>query len=141
MGVSVVNVLFKWLEVYIVCDGVEYMEWFEDGGKLVGILKKIGKIKKCNGIFVIFLFDDIIFFMINFFYEILVECLRELVFLLKGVKIILIDECGEEFKEEVFYYEEGIKEFVVYLNEEKDILIFVVYFLGVKEGIEVELVY
>lgn len=117
------------------------MEWFEDGGKLVGILKKIGKIKKCNGIFVIFLFDDIIFFMINFFYEILVECLRELVFLLKGVKIILIDECGEEFKEEVFYYEEGIKEFVVYLNEEKDILIFVVYFLGVKEGIEVELVY
>ena len=67
--------------------------------------------------------------------------MRESAFLLKGVKITLTDERGEEPKEEVFHYEEGIKEFVAYLNEEKDTLTPVVYFSGAKEGIEVELAY
>ena len=53
--------------------------------------------------------------------------MRESAFLLKGVKITLTDERGEP-KEEVFHYEEGIKEFVAYLNEEKDTLTPVVYF-------------
>lgn len=105
------------------------------------MLKKIGKIKKVNGMIVYFLLDDIIFSIIKFLYEILVEWLREFVFFLKGVKILFFDFWGEELVKEVFYYEEGIKEFVDYLNEEKDILILVVYFLGEKEGIEVEVVY
>ena len=48
--------------------------------------------------------------------------LRESAFLLKGVKISLSDLRGEEPVKEVFHYEEGIKEFVDYLNEEKDTL-------------------
>ena len=139
MGASVVNALSKWLEVHIVRDGVEYMERFEDGGKPVGTLK-IGKTKTQRHLRY-FLPDDTIFSTTNFSYEILAERLRESAFLLKGVKITLTDERGEEPKEEVFHYEEGIKEFVAYLNEEKDTLTPVVYFSGAKEGIEVELAY
>ncbi|MCB6494712.1 DNA topoisomerase IV subunit B, partial [Coprococcus catus] len=78
------------------------MERFEDGGKPVGTLKKIGKTKKRNGTSVTFLPDDTIFSTTNFSYEILAERLRESAFLLKGVKITLTDERGEEPKEEVF---------------------------------------
>lgn len=141
VGASVVNALSKWLEVHIVRDGTEYMERFENGGKPVGTLKKIGKTKKPNGTSVTFLPDDTIFSTINFSYDTLAERLRESAFLLKGVRISLTDLRGEEPKEEVFHYEEGIKEFVAYLNEEKDTLTPIVYFSGAKEGIEVELAY
>ena len=77
VGASVVNALSKWLEVHIVRDGVEYMERFEDGGKPVGTLKKIGKTKKRNGTSVTFLPDDTIFSTTNFSYEILAERLRK----------------------------------------------------------------
>ncbi len=46
VGASVVNALSTWLEVRIVRDGVEYVERFENGGKPVGTLKKVGKTKK-----------------------------------------------------------------------------------------------
>lgn len=141
VGASVVNALSKWLEVRIVRDGVEYMERFENGGKPVGTLKKVGKTNKKNGTTVTFLPDETIFSTIHFSYETLSERLRESAFLLKGVKITLADFRGEEPKEEVFHYEEGIKEFVAYLNEEKDTLTPVVYFSGEKDGIEVELSY
>ncbi|MBM7688629.1 DNA topoisomerase IV subunit B [Enterococcus ureilyticus] len=141
VGASVVNALSSWLEVRIVRDGVEYMERFENGGKPVGTLKKVGKTNKKNGTSVIFLPDDTIFSTIHFSYDTLAERLRESAFLLKGVKISLTDLRGEEPKEEVFHYDEGIKEFVAYLNEEKDTLTPVVYFSGEKDGIEVELSY
>ncbi|EOL44372.1 DNA topoisomerase IV subunit B [Enterococcus caccae] len=141
VGASVVNALSSWLEVRIVRDGIEYMERFENGGKPVGTLKKVGKTTKKNGTSVIFLPDDTIFSTIHFSYDTLAERLRESAFLLKGVKISLADFRGEEPKEEIFHYDEGIKEFVAYLNEEKDTLTPVVYFSGEKDGIEVELSY
>ena len=104
-------------------------------------MKKIGKTKKANGTTVHFLPDDTIFSTTKFSYEILAERLRESAFLLKGVKISLSDLRGEEPVKEIFHYEEGIKEFVDYLNEEKDTLTPVVYFSGEKEGIEVEVAY
>ncbi|EOS8088391.1 DNA topoisomerase IV subunit B [Enterococcus faecium] len=141
VGASVVNALSKWLTVTIVRDGVEYQQKFKNGGKPDGTLKKIGKTKKANGTIVHFLPDDTIFSTKKFSYEILAERLRESAFLLKGVKISLSDLRGEESVKEVFHYEEGIKEFVDYLNEEKDTLTPVVYFSGEKEGIEVEVAY
>ncbi|MGC2924867.1 DNA topoisomerase IV subunit B, partial [Enterococcus faecium] len=51
------------------------------------------------------------------------------------------DRRGEEPVKEIFHYEEGNKEFVDYLNEEKDTLTPVVYFSGEKEGIEEEVAY
>ncbi|HFE2327053.1 DNA topoisomerase IV subunit B [Enterococcus faecium] len=141
VGASVVNALSKWLTVTIVRDGVEYQQKFKNGGKPDGTLKKIGKTKKANGTTVHFLPDDTIFSTTKFSYEILAERLRESAFLLKGVKISLSDLRGEEPVKEIFHYEEGIKEFVDYLNEEKDTLTPVVYFSGEKEGIEVEVAY
>ena len=141
VGASVVNALSKWLTVTIVRDGVEYQQKFKNGGKPDGTLKKIGKTKKANGTTVHFLPDDTIFSTTKFSYEILAERLRESAFLLKGVKISLSDLRGEEPVKEVFHYEEGIKEFVDYLTEEKDTLTPVVYFSGEKEGIEVEVAY
>lgn len=141
VGASVVNALSKWLTVTIVRDGVEYQQKFKNGGKPDGTLKKIGKTKKANGTTVHFLPDDTIFSTTKFSYEILAERLRESAFLLKGVKISLSDLRGEEPVKGIFHYEEGIKEFVDYLNEEKDTLTPVVYFSGEKEGIEVEVAY
>ncbi|HJG22280.1 MAG TPA: DNA topoisomerase IV subunit B [Enterococcus durans] len=141
VGASVVNALSKWLVVTIVRDGIEYQQKFSNGGKPNGTLKKIGKTKKANGTTVHFLPDDSIFSTTKFSYEILSERLRESAFLLRGVQITLSDLRGEEPVNEVFHYEEGIKEFVDYLNEEKDTLTPVVYFSGEKDGIEVEVAY
>ena len=141
VGASVVNALSSWLEVVIVRDGIEHKQSFKDGGKPAGTLKKIGKTRKPTGTTVTFKPDDTIFSTTKFSYEILAERLRESAFLLKGVKISLTDERGEEPIHEVFLYEEGIKEFVDYLNEEKDTLTQVVYFSGTKEAIEVELAF
>ena len=141
VGASVVNALSKWLVVTIVRDGIEYQQKFSNGGKPDGTLKKIGKTKKSNGTTVHFLPDDTIFSTTKFSCDILSERLRESAFLLRGVKITLSDLRGEEPIKEVFHYEEGIKEFVDYLNEEKDTLTPVVYFSGEKDGIEVEVAY
>ena len=141
VGASVVNALSKWLVVTIVRDGIEYQQKFSNGGKPDGTLKKIGKTKKSNGTTVHFLPDDTIFSTTKFSYDILSERLRESAFLLRGVKITLSDLRGEEPIKEVFHYVEGIKEFVDYLNEEKDTLTPVVYFSGEKDGIEVEVAY
>jgi topoisomerase-4 subunit B len=141
VGASVVNALSTWLTVTIVRDGVEYQEKFKDGGKPDGTLKKIGKTRKPNGTKVHFLPDATIFSVTKFSYTTLAERLRESAFLLRGVSITLTDLRGEEKVEETFLYEEGIKEFVDYLNEEKDTLTPVAYFSGEREGIEVEVAF
>ncbi|KRN88831.1 DNA topoisomerase IV subunit B [Ligilactobacillus ceti] len=136
VGASVVNALSSHLVVNIVRDGVEYEERFADGGQPQGTLREIGKTKKANGTIVTFKPDETIFTTTKFNYNTLAERLRESAFLLKGVKITLTDERTSE--EDVFHFEEGIKEFVSYLNEDKDTLGDVMYFEGEKDGIEVE---
>lgn len=137
VGASVVNALSEWLEVRIVRDGVEYRQRFVNGGHPEGTLEKIGKTKEKNGTTVRFLPDKGIFSTTKFSYDTLAERLRESAFLLRGVKISFTD-LREDDKEDVFHYEEGIKEFVEYLNEEKDVLTPIIYFSGEKEMIEVE---
>ncbi|AOF48965.1 DNA topoisomerase IV subunit B [Tetragenococcus halophilus] len=138
VGASVVNALSSWLEVTIVRDGIQYKEVFKNGGKPEGTLEKIGKTKEANRTTVHFLPDPTIFSGAKISYDMLAERLRESAFLLMGVEINLTDLRGEEKVEESFLYEEGIKEFVDYLNEEKDTLTPVAYFSGEKDGIEVE---
>ena len=138
VGASVVNALSCWLTVSIYRDGIEYLQNFKDGGKPDGKLKKVGKTKRANGTKVQFLPDKSIFSVTKFSYDTLAERLRESAFLLKGVKINLIDLRESEKVEELFHYDEGISAFVAYLNEEKDSLTPIMYFSGEKEGIEVE---
>lgn len=136
VGASVVNALSEKLTVNTVRDGIEYEEDFVDGGHPVGTLRKIGKTKKQSGTIVTFKPDKKIFSTTHFNYDTLAERLRESAFLLKGVKIVLTDERNDD--QDVFLFENGIQEFVSYLNEEKDTLGNVMYFEGKKDGIEVE---
>ena len=136
VGASVVNALSSKLTVNTVRDGIEYEEDFVDGGKPVGTLRKLGKTKRQSGTTVTFTPDATIFSTTKFNYETLAERLREAAFLLKGVKITLTDERTDT--SDTFLFAEGIKEFVSYLNEDKDTLGAVMYFEGSKDGIEVE---
>ncbi|WP_203362793.1 DNA topoisomerase IV subunit B [Bacillus sp. REN10] len=135
VGASVVNALSEWLTVTIHRDGFIYEQRFENGGTPVTTLEKIGKTKK-TGTIIHFKPDETIFSTINYNFDTLSERLRESAFLLKGMKITLRDERHGE--EEIFHYENGIEEFVKYLNEEKDTLHSVASFAGEQSGIEVE---
>ena len=138
VGASVVNALSSKLTVNTVRDGIEYEEDFVNGGQPVGTLRKIGKAKRKSGTKVTFKPDANIFSTTKYNFNTLAERLRESAFLLKGVKITLTDERTDPYTEEEFLYAEGIKEFVEYLNEDKDVLGPVIYFEGKKAGIEVE---
>jgi len=136
VGSSVVNALSSFLEVTIYRDGIIHRQRFEQGGKPVTSLETIGKTKEV-GTLVHFLPDKEIFSATKYNYDTLAERLRESAFLLKGLKIELIDERGEGTSD-VFYYENGIEAFVAYLNEEKDVLHPVKYVEGTQQEIEVE---
>jgi topoisomerase-4 subunit B len=135
VGASVVNALSEWLVVTIHRDGFIYQQRFENGGKPVTTLEKIGTTTK-TGTTIHFKPDPTIFSTTTFHYDTLSERLRESAFLLKGLKIELVDE--RTGMSDVFHYENGIEAFVEYLNEEKDPLHPVVSFSGEQNGIEVE---
>ena len=135
VGASVVNALSEWLTVTIERDGNVYRQRFENGGKPVTSLDKIGTTKK-TGTLIHFKPDPTMFSTTTFNFETLSERLRESAFLLKGLKIELIDE--RDHTKETFLYENGIEAFVAYLNEEKDALSEVVSFEGEHNGIEVD---
>ncbi|WP_445683025.1 DNA topoisomerase IV subunit B [Solibacillus sp. FSL K6-4121] len=136
VGSSVVNALSTFLEVTIYRDGQIYRQRFEQGGKPATSLDMIGNTKE-TGTLVHFLPDSSIFSATKYNYDTLAERLRESAFLLKGLKIELIDERAEG-QHEVFFYENGIEAFVAYLNEEKDVLHPVKYVEGILQEIEVE---
>ena len=136
VGSSVVNALSTFLDVTIHRDGKIHRQRFENGGKPVTTLEVLGNTKE-SGTLVHFLPDPTIFSVTKFNYDTLAERLRESAFLLKGLKIELIDERGEG-QSNVFHYESGIEAFVEYLNEEKDVLHPVKYVEGIQADIEVE---
>ncbi|MBM4763454.1 DNA topoisomerase IV subunit B [Bacillus sp. B15-48] len=135
VGASVVNALSEKLVVTIKRDGFVYEQKFENGGKPVTTLEKIGKTNQ-SGTTIHFKPDREIFSTTTFNYETLCERLRESAFLLKGLKIEIIDE--RQDIRDVFHYDTGIEAFVEYLNEEKDELHPVVSFEGENSKIEVE---
>lgn len=135
VGASVVNALSEWLTVTIERDGFIYHQRFENGGKPATSLEKVGKTKK-TGTLIHFKPDPTMFSVTTYNFDTLSERLRESAFLLKGLKIELIDERHDV--QETFYYETGIEAFVAYLNEEKDVLSEVVSFEGEHQSIEVD---
>ena len=138
VGASVVNALSSHLTLTIVRDHVRYQEIFKDGGQPVGTLKKLGKTKAENGTTVSFKPDPKIFSTTVYDYNTLANRLRESAFLLKGIKIILTDKRAGQEKQDVFQFDNGIQEFVYYLNEGKDVLGKTLYFDGKQDGVEVE---
>ncbi|RYL92129.1 DNA topoisomerase IV subunit B [Sporolactobacillus sp. THM7-4] len=138
VGSSVVNGLSEWLEVTVWRDGSVFRQRFEHGGHPVTTLEKIGRSKE-SGTLVHFKPDSSIFSTTVFQFDVLSERLRESAFLQKGMKIVLTDDRAK--KEETYQYDEGIKAFVDYLNEDKDVLHPVVAFEGKANGMEVDVAF
>ena len=137
VGASVVNALSEWLEVTIHKDGKMYRQRYERG-KVMYPLKVVGDTTK-RGTEVVFLPDKEIFEETVFDFDTLRQRLREMAFLTKGIKIILIDKRLEEPKIRAFHYEGGIKEYVDYLNKSQTpIYDDVIYCEGIKNNIYVE---
>ena len=136
VGASVVNALSDWLEVEVLRDGVLYTQTFKTGGEKVSSIKNEKTNRKGSGTTVRFLPSEHIFSTIVWSYETLAERLRESAFLLKGLTITLTDERTDT--SDVFCYEEGIRNFIQYLNEEKDTLSPIVDFNSTIDGVETE---
>ena len=117
VGVAVVNALSEYLEATVKIDGKVYWQRYERGDPVEDI-KMVGETKE-KGTAIIFKPDADIFDEIDFEYETLEYRLRELAFLNRGIEITLTDKRVGEEKEEKFYYNGGIREFVKYLNKNK----------------------
>lgn len=135
VGASVVNALSKWMEVTIKRDGYEFFIRFKDGGKVDIPLTKRDKTSK-TGTRVRFMPDDEIFSTTNFSFTTVCERMQESAFLLEGLTVEVTDE--EDNKHESFCYEDGLKAFVEYVNEDKKELHKAQVLTGMKDKIDVK---
>ena len=146
VGASVVNALSRHLMVTVYQGGKIYRQEYNIG-KIEYDLQVIGDAGARTGTTVQFwpdirseenpsgVFDP----DIEFNYDILKTRMREMAFLNKGVKIVLRDEREGREQERVFHYEGGIREFVKYLNKNREVLFpEPIYMEGVKNGVSVE---
>ena len=138
VGASVVNALSKWMRVDIKRDGYEYSISFKNGGKVDMPLTRGMKTSK-TGTKVTFMPDDTIFSSKNFSFSTICERMQESAFLLEGLTIEIKDEI--ENRSEVYLYDNGLKSFVEYINEDKNALHNVVQFEGVKDKIDVKVAF
>ncbi len=138
VGASVVNALSTKMEVEIKRNGNIYRQDYEKG-KTVTPLTIVGEAKKTGSKTVFWPDPEIFTETTEFDYDTLQHRLREMAFLNKGIKITLTDEREGQKKKETFHYEGGLKEFVKFLNSNKDALHEeIVYFEVQKKDMEVE---
>jgi DNA gyrase subunit B len=136
VGASVVNALSAILRVEVKQDGKVFEQTFERG-KSTSNLNIIGKTDK-TGTQVTFKPDPEIFETLDYNHDTIANRLRELAFLMKGLKFNFLDE--KNGKEEVFHYEGGIRSYVEFLNRTKtrihdDIIVLT----GEKDDVQVEI--
>lgn len=137
VGASVVNALSEYCEVTVTREGAVWQQKYSRGNVLCE-LTKIGE-SEGQGTKTTFKPDAEIFEELEYDFDILSNRLRELSFLNKGIRITLIDD-REEKKNEVYHYEGGIKEFVSYLNRNKEPLHpEPIYIEGERDGIIAEI--
>jgi len=144
VGVSCVNALSVNLRAEIHRDGKIYVQEYSKGKPLEPV-KEVGATDR-TGTIITFKPDDSIFITTDFKYEILAARLRELAFLNKGIRLTITDkrerlENGEgPYRHEEFYSEEGLREFVKYLDSTREALIEEpIYIETEKNGIPVEI--
>jgi DNA gyrase subunit B len=124
VGASVVNALSEWLEVEVSRDSkVHHMEF--ERGKKASDLKVGGKSTK-TGTKVTYKPDAQIYPDIDLKYDVLQKRARELAYLNEGLQIIIEDE--RTGKRDEFKYDQGLTEYVKYLNDGKNVLHPIVYF-------------
>lgn len=110
VGAAVVNALSEWVKVNVWREGVESTIGFSRG-EITDKLKKVGP-KTGHGTRVHFLSDVKIFGDLELDFNLIANRLREKACLNPGVKIILVDNRGEEPKELIFQYNEGVADYV-----------------------------
>ncbi len=136
VGISVVAALSKHMEVIVKRGGKKYKQEYKIGKPLYDV-KVVGDAEKGDtGTEVTFMPDDAIFSTTKFDFSVLETRFREIAFLNKGLKIVLKDE--NSGKEEAFFYEGGIVEFVKWLNESKEALHKPIYYVKEDSGIVLE---
>ena len=135
VGVSVVNALSEYLEVWITRNGNVYYQKYERGNPACE-LKIVGKAEG-TGTRIHYMPDNTIFETIEASFDAFSNRLRELAFLNKGIKITIKEEKTE--KEHSFEYEGGIASFIEYLNKNKNPLHNdIIYFQKEKDEVQVE---
>ena len=117
VGATVTNALSEWIDITVFRDGNIYHLRFEDGGKLVTPLEIIGTTRK-HGTLVRFKPDKRIFSTVEFKWDTIYNHLQEEAFLLKKVHFFLKDERSGLSHE--FYYENGLREYVSVLTQNKE---------------------
>lgn len=141
VGVSCVNALSTQLEATVHRDGNIYRMSFSRGVP-TSELEVIGT-SDHTGTIVVFKPDDTIFTVTEYQFKILADRLRELAYLNAGIRLTLTDKRNEledgVYYSESYYSEEGLKEFVRYINRSKEALVGdVIHIVTEKQGIPVE---
>ncbi len=142
VGVSCVNALSESLKATVYRNGKIYEQDYERG-KSLNPVKEIGTTDK-RGTMVTFKPDSTIFTQtLEYSYDILASRLRELAYLNKGITVVLIDKRNKdekgEFVSETFHSNEGLKEFIKFLDGNREPLMKdVISFEGEKNGVPVE---
>jgi DNA gyrase subunit B len=146
VGVSVVNALSEWVEVTVHRQDQVHNQRFERGAPIGSLISQPATEVGRTGTKVRFKPDIEIFSTgIEFDYHTLSARLRELAYLNGGVRIVFSDErasalnAAGEAHEEVYHYEGGIREYVAYMNAEKDPLHpEIIYVDSERDGVQVE---
>src|SRR6204780_1434204 len=133
-GASVVNALSDEFEVEVHKNGKIYFQRYERGIPKTKVEER-GKTNS-KGTKTTFTPDSKIFPEVKFKYEIIARYLREMAYLNAGLRIRLRDERVN--KAEEFHYEGGIAEYVATLSKTNEALHDVIFFKGVRDGVDVE---
>ncbi len=115
VGAAVVNALSKWMKAEVNKDGGLYIQEYKKGIPQYKV-KKIGT-SKTTGTKITFRPDEEIFSKIEFDRKKIIDHLRQQAFLVKGIKIEIIDEREDAPFYYAFYFEGGLLSFLHYLNE------------------------
>jgi len=138
VGASVVNALSEFVDVTVHRDGKIYNIKFTEGGQKISKLKVIGD-TKTTGTTVWFKPMSDIFTTTLFNYNSLTERLRESAFLLKGLRVILIDERSKSRDE--YFYKDGIISYVDFIDSNKAVVHETKFLEGTALDIEVEVAF
>lgn len=142
VGVSCVNALSEHLTATVYRKGEIWQQEYEKGKPMYPV-KKIGETDK-RGTMVTFKPDPTIFtHVLEYSYDTLASRMRELAYLNKGITIHLVDKRHKKedgtFEGETFHSEEGLKEFIKFLDGNREPLVSkVIAFEGEKNGVPVE---
>ncbi|MEG6522706.1 DNA topoisomerase (ATP-hydrolyzing) subunit B [Desulfotomaculum sp. 1211_IL3151] len=137
VGVSVVNALSEKLFVEIKLNGKIYQQEYSRGVPISEL--KVAGNSKSTGTKITFKPDSEIFEELVFSTETLTQRLRELAYLNKGIKIVLLDNRKDPVVEQIFQFDGGIKDFVKHLNRNKQTIHpKPIYVFGEKEQVQVE---